>query len=148
MVNKDMSTSKTYRVARLLDKDLGEADHIWIVAKGFGQVDLSVSSILLGTAVRICEERAKGLDRKWVAGLATTSAKLSTVGEHDNVVHLTTSVLTQACSHWAVDSTITWAIRFSKGRDKTEATRARARKAKRVIGDGERARVRAEPQGK
>lgn len=76
--------NETYRVARLLYKNLCKADHVCIVAKGFGQVNLFVSSILLGTAVGIREERAKGLDRKWVAGLATTSAKLSTVGERDN----------------------------------------------------------------
>ena len=64
-----------YSVARLLRKNLGKFDHIWVVVQRLGKIDHVVSRVLL--VARSCsgKKSREGLNRDWIAFLSSTCGR-------------------------------------------------------------------------
>lgn len=66
----------THGVARLLHEDLGETDHVRVVVELFGEVDHSISRVLLITVPACSQKSRESLLRDRVALLGTPSSNL------------------------------------------------------------------------
>lgn len=66
----------TNGITGLLHENLGEADHLRVIIKLFGEVDHGVSCVLL-IAVPACSQKAReSLLRDWIALLCTSCVDL------------------------------------------------------------------------
>lgn len=66
----------THGVARLLHEDLGETDHVRVVVELFGEVDHSISRVLLITVPACSQKSRESLLRDRVTLLGTPSSNL------------------------------------------------------------------------
>ena len=65
-----------YSITWLLDEDLSEADHVRIIIELFGEVDHSISCVLLVAISACSQEASESLLRNWIALLCTSGSEL------------------------------------------------------------------------
>ena len=106
---------RTHRVARLLDEDLREADHVGVVEELLGEVHHAVRRVLLRAGRCGLGERDHRVHGDVLAGHAATRFHLCATYVTDRLYGVKGSRRTQAWTHSWVESLMSCDTRFARG---------------------------------